>query len=269
MKTILVADDEPDLREMVAEYLEARGWRVLQAQNGLEALLHVKRSRPQAIVLDVMMPRLGGLDALARIHRFDPSITVVVVTALADDELRARALALGAASVLAKPFELADLGRALGGEAGGRAAEALPVPDTRPTVQPPAPAPAPVHGTVLVVDDDESVREFLVELLTAQGYSTHVAVNGPAGVRAVTELAIDVVLLDIDMPGISGVNALVAIRAVAPRVAVIMVSGTADVAVAKQALAFGAFDYVTKPVDLQYLGAAVQAAMEMKRLDAS
>jgi CheY-like chemotaxis protein len=264
-KTVLVADDEPEVREMVGEYLAARGCQVLQAQNGLEALLHVKRSRPQAIVLDVMMPRLGGLDALIRIHRFDPSMTVVVVTAHADDALKARALALGAVAVLAKPFELADLGRALGVDAGTSATAALPRPDARAT----APAPARTRGTVLIVDDDDSVRELLVELLSAQGYSTHVAENGTAGVRAITELAIDVVLLDIDMPGISGVNALVAIRAVAPHVAVIMVSGIADVAVARQALASGAFDYVTKPIDVRHLRDAVEAAIEMKRLDAS
>lgn len=265
MKTILVADDDPELREMVVEYLKARGAQVLQAENGLEALLHVKRSRPQGIVLDLMMPRLGGLDALIRIHRFDPSITVVVVTAYPDDALRARALALGAVSVLAKPFELADLGRALGVDGGIAAAEAPPVRE----VHAAAPRPAPARGSVLIVDDEESVRDLLVELLTAQGYSTHVAADGRAGVRAIMDLAIDVVLLDIDMPGISGINALVAIRAVAPRVAVIMVSGTADVGLAKQALASGAFDYVTKPIDFQYLRDSVQAAMEMKRLDAS
>ncbi len=267
MKTILVADDDSDLRAMVVEYVTAQGAQVLQAENGLEALLHVKRSRPQAIVLDVTMPRLGGLDALIRIHRFDPSITVVVVTALADDELRARALALGAACVLAKPFEFSDLGRALGIDGAAAAAEAPPRPGPRATAPPPAPAPS--RGTVLIVDDDGAVRELLVELLGVQGYATHVAETGTAGVRAVTELPIDVVLLDIDMPGISGVNALVAIRAVAPDVKVIMVSGTADVAVARQALAFGAFDYVTKPIDLQHLRDAVQAAMEMRRLDAS
>ena len=60
----------------------------------------------------------------------------------------------------------------------------------------------------------------------------------------------DVVLLDIEMPGLAGADALIAIQAVAPAVKVIMVSGTSDAALAQRTLARGAFDYVTKPVDL-------------------
>ena len=75
----------------------------------------------------------------------------------------------------------------------------------------------------------------------------------------------DVVLLDIEMPGLAGADALLAIRAVAPAVKVIMVSGTSDAALAQRTLAHGAFDYATKPVDLEHLAQSMETALMMKQ----
>ena len=63
-ETVLVVDDDPEVRAALGEYLRSEGFEVLEAENGLEALVHVKRARPRAVVLDLMMPRLGGLEAL-------------------------------------------------------------------------------------------------------------------------------------------------------------------------------------------------------------
>jgi CheY-like chemotaxis protein len=116
-RRVVVADDESDLRETIAEYLSHAGYEVLQAANGLETLLHVKHSAPMAVVLDVAMPRLGGLDTLKHIHTFNSAIAVIVVSGVLDDEARRRALALGARAVLDKPLVLSDLLAALA-EAG-------------------------------------------------------------------------------------------------------------------------------------------------------
>src|SRR6266566_5188654 len=62
---VLIADDDADVREVLVESFRDAGFDVLQAANGLEALLCVKRDRPDAVVLDLMMPRLGGVAALA------------------------------------------------------------------------------------------------------------------------------------------------------------------------------------------------------------
>jgi DNA-binding NtrC family response regulator len=76
-----------------------------------------------------------------------------------------------------------------------------------------------------------------------------------------------VVLLDIQMPGVDGIEALAVIRRVAPLVKVIMVSGITDVEVARRALAFGAFDFVGKPVDLDYLDRTIRIAISMTTLE--
>ncbi|MBI4627582.1 MAG: response regulator [Candidatus Rokubacteria bacterium] len=260
-RTVLIVDDEPEVRAVLAEYLRDDGFEVLEAGNGLEALLAVKRHRLHGIVLDLRMPRLGGLEALRRIRAFDPGIGVVVVTGVQDVELHRQALVLGARAVFTKPVVAADLAAAL----GGRVAPPAPAPPPAPAAEPPEARPA--KGRVLIVDDEPTIGEILEEFLRGEGWETRRAADGREGVRAVLDWKPDVVLLDIEMPGLSGVGALPAIFALAPDTKVIMVSGTRDEELSRSAFAHGAFDYVTKPVDFPYLAQAIETALTMKRLD--
>jgi DNA-binding NtrC family response regulator len=263
-RKVVIADDEEEIRNLLAEYLQTHGWDTFRAANGLEALLHVKQQRPAAVVLDLNMPRLGGIEALKRIHTFDPSIGVIVVSANVDDAVRRQAEALGATTILDKPLDLARLLAALGG------AESAPAPNVAAAeapASPPAAAAAPRQRSVLVVDDDAAVRDVLEEFLSLKGYHVRGSADGAAAVRELVAAAPGVVLLDIEMPGLSGVDALPTIRAIAPATAVIMVSGTTNVELAKRALAVGAFDYLTKPVDLPRLLESVETAFALTTLD--
>ena len=279
-RRVVIADDEEEIRDLLAEYLQTHGWETFRAANGLEALLHVKQQRPAAVVLDLNMPRLGGIDALKRIRAFDAAIAVVVVSANADDNMRTQAEALGAKAILDKPLDLAQLLAALGGDdraaapkvaaVEAPAASAVKAPAASAAEAPAKSAPVgppPRRRSVLVVDDDPDVRGVLEEFLVLKGYHVRASPDGAAAVRELAASAPGVVLLDIEMPGLSGVDALPTIRAMAPATAVIMVSGTVNVELAKRALAAGAFDYVTKPVDLPRLLESIETAFAMLALD--
>lgn len=267
-RTVLVADDDAALRETIAEHLRALGFNVVEASNALEAMRQIDVRRPAAVVLDLMMPRLGGLDALKPIRAMDPAITVVVMTGVADAGLHSQALALGAARVLVKPVALADLVAVLQSphaNSGGGPGILTPAPETSPAPHRRLPG---VAGRILVVDDEPEVCKILERFLAKKGYQTRSAADGVEAVWAVIDDAPDVVLLDIAMPRLGGIEALIGIRAMAPGVTVIMVSGQADLDVAKRALAYGAFDYITKPMDLGYLSLCVEAALAWKGLTA-
>ena len=264
-RRVLIADDEAEIRALLAEFLTLRGFEVLEATNGLETLLQVKRQAPDAVLLDLRMPRLGGIDALKRIHAFNSAINVIVITAEVDPKLAEQARALGARTVLGKPVDLAAVFAALGGDASVQAPHAPA--KTAVGAAPMATAPAGPMTRVLVVDDDAEMREMLTELLARRNYQVSVAADGASAVRMIVDAAPDVVLLDIDMPGLKGTDALPTIRAVAPRAVVIMVSGTADADLAKRALALGAFDYIIKPVDVNYLTQSLETALAMKALE--
>ena len=264
---ILVVDDEGDIRALIVEYFEGHGFEVLRASNGLEALLQVKRMRPHGVILDLGMPRLGGLEALKRIHAFDATTTVVIVTAEADPRIRQQALTLGATAVLDKPVNLTDLLAVLREKARSTPAPSGTSPEPAGTSNPSGPPPRAVPR-MLVVDDDPDIRTVLQEFFSLRNYDVRVAADGPGAIRDIIQAAPDVILLDINLPGLSGVEALPTVRAVAPRAAVIMVSGSPDVELAKRALAHGAFDYTTKPIDLEYLVRSVEIAVAMRVAEA-
>jgi CheY-like chemotaxis protein len=257
-RTVVVADDDAEIRHTIGEYLAAHGYVVHEAANGLEALTLVKDTAPAFVVLDVVMPRLGGLDALKRIKASDPEIRVIVITGRAD-EFREPALARGALQVLEKPVDVAVLLRAL----GGPVAESPGSQQGRPPLAAPQSPAAKRRARVLVVDDDPRVCEVLTELVAAEGYLASSATDGKAAIRVILDSPPDVVLLDIAMPGLNGIDALRTIRTVAPDVQVIMVSGAGEGEASRVALAYGAFDFISKPVNLPYLAASLEMALVM------
>jgi two-component system response regulator AtoC len=106
---------------------------------------------------------------------------------------------------------------------------------------------------VLVVDDDPQTRELLCEFLTAKAYEVSEAATGGEGLKRLREERPHLVLLDINLPDISGLEVLREAKAIDPAVGVIMVTGLQEEEIGRQAMRDGAFDYITKPLDLQYL----------------
>jgi CheY-like chemotaxis protein len=110
---------------------------------------------------------------------------------------------------------------------------------------------------VLVIDDEPEVRQVLMEFLASRGYDVHAAEGGAEALGMLEAVKPDVVLLDVAMPGMDGVETLRRIVAVDPSMPVIMVTANADIGVTSKLLALGAVDYVPKPFDLDYLDQAV------------
>jgi CheY-like chemotaxis protein len=115
-------------------------------------------------------------------------------------------------------------------------------------------------GRVLVVDDELEVASLLRDALQGFGYVVKVAVNGSEALGLVPVFQPEVVLLDVAMPGMSGVEVLERLRREHPRVSVIMVTANEDEQAARRMLTRGAFDYVRKPFDLEMIERIVGAA---------
>jgi two-component system KDP operon response regulator KdpE len=105
---ILVAEDETPLRDFISRNLRARGYTVFEASNGLEAIALWETESPQLLVLDIMMPRLDGLEVCRRI-RERSTAPIIVLTALDSESDKVAALDLGADDYLTKPFGVEEL----------------------------------------------------------------------------------------------------------------------------------------------------------------
>ena len=116
-------------------------------------------------------------------------------------------------------------------------------------------------GRILIVDDEQPVLDVLSEYLQSQGYTTVIAAGGVEALAAVEREHPDLVLLDVRMPGLDGLEVLRQLRRNDRSPAVIMVTANEDLAMARQTLKIGGFDYVAKPFDFQYLDRVVAAAL--------
>ncbi len=107
-KRILLAEDEVALRDFVSRNLRARGFEVLEASNGLEAMALWERENPHLLILDVMMPRMDGLEVCRRVREHS-AVPIIVLTALDSESDKVSALDLGADDYLTKPFGVEEL----------------------------------------------------------------------------------------------------------------------------------------------------------------
>lgn len=105
---VLVVDDEKSLRDFVRRNLEVRGFDVLTASNGLEALAHFNTNNVDLVILDVMMPRMDGLETIRRIRQ-SSLVPIIVLSALGEENDKIHALNMGADDYLTKPFGVGEL----------------------------------------------------------------------------------------------------------------------------------------------------------------
>jgi two-component system response regulator HydG len=115
---------------------------------------------------------------------------------------------------------------------------------------------------ILVVDDEASHRMMLRAVLTGEGYRVAEAADGTEAVRAVEKEAFDIILLDIRMTAMDGIEALTEIRKISPLVPVLIMTAYASVKTAVEALKAGAFDYMTKPLDIEEVKILIEKALE-------
>ena len=255
-KTILVVEDQEDNRQILRDLLGSAGFRMIEAHDGEQALTVARSERPNLILMDIQLPILDGYEATRSIKR-DPElkhIPVIAVTsyALSGDEERAREA--GCDGYVAKPYSprhlLAKIGQFL----------ERPLVGQRGAVRDPP--------RILIVDDNENNRAIIAARLGAQGYSTAEACDGVEALEAVRRDAPDLILLDVSMPRMDGLEACRRLRS-DPNVGfvpIILVTARADSKDVVAGLEAGADEYLTKPVDQPALVARVRSMLRIKEL---
>ena len=251
LPSILCVDDDIDILELLKEHFTAQGFVVLTATNGVEAFLQVKRWAPRAVIMDLFMPRLGGIGALQRIRALNPDAAVILISGMDNAVELVTEAGLSVAGAFVKPLNLDRLSETLA-KAG---------------VMAPAERRRPVRGRVLVVDDELAFRKMVVEHLEEKGFQVLEAKDGEEALAVLGEFKPDIILLDIMMEGIGGIETLRRIKAAHPEICVVMVTAVEDLDSARGALAIGAADYITKPFPFQYLDSVLEVHMMMDDID--
>lgn len=124
-----------------------------------------------------------------------------------------------------------------------------------------------MNKKILIVDDEFSHRQMLETVLSGEGYDTGCAESGEQAVRMVSEKIFDLILMDIRMAGTGGIEALKKIRNAHPEIPVIMMTAYASVSTAVEALKTGAYDYLTKPLNMDEVKICIRQALRTKELE--
>ncbi len=122
------------------------------------------------------------------------------------------------------------------------------------------------RSQILIIEDDDSQRRVLEYNLQQEGYMVHTAANGEEGLELLKDADIDVVISDIKMPKMNGIELLSEIKRIAPDIQIILITAYATIDSAIEAMKLGAYDYIRKPINRDELKIAVKKALELKRL---
>ncbi len=106
MKRVLIADDASFMRQMIRDIIEPEGWEVVgEAADGVEVLEKFRKLHPDVVMMDIVMPKRSGIDAVKAIKAEAPSARIVMCSALGQESLVSEALAAGARDFIVKPFK--------------------------------------------------------------------------------------------------------------------------------------------------------------------
>ena len=262
MATILIVDDEQLICDLLRAVLGRQGHEVITASNGREGLELFKQHRPRFTLLDLRMPEMNGIEVLKNIRAIDPKAAVMILTAWGSDALERQARQLGVMDFLSKGLALdvlvAAMERALPKPA--KAPAAAPSAEAA-TGEPPAvvsPAAPAATDSILVVDDESPVCELLHRFLSLRGYRVRSANDGPQALAAVEQEVPMLIVLDMNMPGMNGVEVLRKLRSKKYTGGVILLTTGQDDKLLEEALDLGSVDVMGKPVDLERLALAIQ-----------
>jgi len=238
-KTILVVDDQIDIRELLYDMLTKKGYKVIATHNGAEALNLVKEKNPDLVLMDFSMPDATGVEVLNSIRSFNQKIKVVMLTGLGTEELEKEARLAGASGFLRKNLGLDVIVKAI---------DQLLETDI-----------SYKKETILVVDDNPEICSLLKDYLAKKGYSVITVGSGEEALEKFKSIRPILIMLDIGLPGMDGIMTLRRIREIDEKVGVIMITGVKDQEAFEQVQDLGVYEYIVKPFDLNYLDTCVLA----------
>jgi CheY-like chemotaxis protein len=242
-------DDEPAVRDVLKAALERGGFAVITAANGREALAAIKNAPVDVVMTDLWMPEMNGVELIEILKAQGCTARIMVLsshmTPMATDKLKA----LGVQRIMSKPVAPQDLLDAVA------ATLSQDVPRRRSPIQtePDGESPEQPKPVVLVADDDPIIRDLVRASLKSKGYVIEEACNGLEAVEKVLAHDIDLVVTDINMPGMNGIEAIETLKRATKDTFIVCMTGGASSSEIAAALRAGAVECLRKPFDTSAL----------------
>jgi two-component system response regulator HydG len=229
-KRVLIVDDETNMRTTLADILSDEGYQVDTASDGITAVEMCAQQTYEVILLDVRMPGIDGVETFRRIRRQCEGARIVMMSAFSVDELKRSALDEGAVAFLSKPLDIDSVVSLIQG--------------LRETA-------------ILVVAEDKALNVEVQSALKTQGYWVSSTSSPYDALELAEQIHFDIVLIDMKLPTMNGLEFYLALKKVAPNSVAVMLCETeaASEDLAREAVRKTAYTLVHKPLDLDNLQA--------------
>ncbi len=256
MIKILVIDDDRMNCELIQSVFTRHGYQVLSAMSGIEGLTIFRQHAPRVTILDLRMPEMDGLTVLKEIRAYDPYAPVIILGGGATEEQENQARGLRVTDFIRKGLSLDVLVECVNRvvQLPVRSVSALPGAADSAVV-------ADTGETILVVDDEPLVRDLLVQFLSLRGYRALGVKDGAEALSMVEQAPPDLILLDLIMPGMDGVEVLRQLRQREYTGGVIIITGSHDEDRLDEAWVMGPQEVIGKPIDLEQLLTSIQLVL--------
>lgn len=255
---ILIVDDDQNHVLLLKKRLESSGYATIVARDGVDGLNQAIHQRPDLIITDVLLPRMNGFQLVEQLKSNPETSTVPVIMMSAvyvTDEDMARGFELGAETYVAK----ADLAlrKPLQEEMLLEATAILLKQEDKPSPQ--------ATARVLIVDDDPEAVRLIAKRLQPEGYQMEIARDGEEALAKGMEQPFDLVLLDINLPKVDGLEVLSRLKKERPEITVVMMTAYGSEKIVVDALRRGADDYLMKPLDENEPVPTVRQSLKARR----
>lgn len=247
---ILVVDDDDTIRFLLMDTLSALGYKTFGAINGEEALTKIAQEEIDLVVTDIRMPRLNGVDLLKQIKEKHSDLPVLIITAYNYTYTKDQALRSGADGFLAKPFRISKIEELIKSILKNKT-DKIPIVSENPK-------------RILVADDDEVLRNMLVETLETLGYQVTGVEDGEEALYQIQRQNFDLAITDIKMPKLDGLGFLKKAREFKPKLPVVLITGFGQTYTAQAAKYEGADGYLVKPFRIEKIEELVKKLLQEK-----
>lgn len=220
---ILVVDDNKDLLNTFALILKRKGYLVETAEDGLQAMEKFTSRHFDVVLMDVIMPKMNGIDALRKMKEYDPNAKVILMTAYCEESQLQKVVEEGVCGTLFKPVNITRLMELIG--------EATQDP------------------CIMIVDDDDDFRYSMAQMLQLNNYQVISAISGEDAVRIARQRTVNIAFVDIKMKVMDGLATSIKLKEIRPDIIIVMMTGYREEAsdIINEALGKGVVTCLYKP----------------------
>lgn len=258
MVKILIVEDSKLIRSILEKFLNNFEVELIIAKDGLEGINTYKENKPDIVLMDIDMPIMNGVEATKAIIEYDSQARICMLSAQKEKKNIQTSIMAGAKGYLIKPFVQDKVRDTLERMLGQRFAEK--------EIDGVSPFGGNIHDTVkiMIAEDNEFIQSIYKKFLTKYDVHLEFVETGDDALELYQSYRPDIVFMDINMPGINGIEATQLIRQKDPAAKVCIVTSQNDIGSMDQAQMAGAIDYLTKPFEEKSLVQLLEEILEVE-----